>query len=106
MALTRIETLTAYTSGETNIHQALIDGEQVVVTLINESGGAGTITGLSKSTTTATQNSAGNLVPTGETIADKQTIEIRPVIMSTDFEFLVLNATVALTCRVEGWANS
>ena len=102
MALSAIETLTAYASGETNIHTATNALEVLTVTLVNESGGAGTITGLSKSTTTATQNAAGNLLPAAHPIANLQVITITGVIMTTDFEFLVLNASVALTCRVEG----
>jgi len=105
MALTPVKTLTSYTSGETNIHQATgANGEGLVITLINESGAAGSITGLSESTTSVTQNPAGNLLPGGFPIADKGVITIKGVVMTTDFEYLVLNATVALTCNVAGWS--
>ena len=105
MTLTAIKTVTAVLAAtETNIHTALAD-ESLKISIVNESGGAGTITGLSASTATATQNTAGNLLPTGFPIADKQVITITGVVMTTVLEFLVLNASVAVQTTVEGWKD-
>jgi hypothetical protein len=107
MALTAVETLTSVNAAtETNIHTCVTaSGEQLLVKIINESGSAGVINGLSKSTTSQTQNAAGNELPAGETIADKQTITLL-VVMTTDFEFLVLNSSVAVTTNVAGWGDA
>ena len=74
----------------------------------NSSGGAGTITGLSKSTTTATQQTSGNLLADTDkvTIADGQTITIKGVVMNTTNEFLVLKCSVAVEADVSGWGDA
>ena len=105
MALTLVQTLTSVgAAAETDIHTAVGD-EQLVIHIVNESGGAGTITGLSISTTTITQNTAGNLLPTGEPIADGQTIIIDKVFMNTTTPKLVLKSSVAVSAVVSGWSD-
>ena len=100
--MTAIQEFTSVSAAtETDIRTSTAD-ETLVVRIINESGAAGVINGLSQSTTSATQNAAGNLLPAGFPINDKTMIEISPVIGATAFEFIVLNCSVAVTTNVSG----
>ena len=105
MALTAKQTLTAVSAAtETNIHTAVGD-EQLIIRITNQSGGAGTIDGLSLSTTTATQQPSGDLIGTAFPIADGSTIELTGIVMTTANEFLVLNSSVAVNAVVSGWGD-
>ena len=96
-------TLTAVgAASDTDIHTATGD-EQLVIRIVNQSGGAGVINGLSQSSTTATQFDAGNILPAGFPIADKQVITITGITANTTYEFIVLDSSVAVQTAVSGW---
>jgi hypothetical protein len=105
MAVTVIQTLTDYTaSSDANVHTCVsANGEILTAALTNESGAAITVTGLSVSTTSATQQSSGDIIAGGGkiSIADGETKKYA-VNMTTANEFLVLAASGNLSVNVSG----
>lgn len=105
MAVTVVQTLTNYTaSADANVHECVsLNGEILTVAMTNESGAGITITGLSVSTTSGTQQPSGDIVAGGAkvSIADGETKKYA-VNMTTANEFLVLAASGNLSVNVSG----
>lgn len=89
--------------GDANVHTATAD-ELVTIRMSNASGGQGTITGLSVSSTSATQEPGGNLLADGDkvTIDDGETIVIKGVVLDATEKYIVLHCSVDLDVRVDG----
>ena len=93
MALT--QTLTSVSAATaTNVFTATAD-QVVHLRIVNNGSTAGTFN-LSISTTTATQQASGLIVPDGYQIAAKTALEITGIAMNTTNEFLVITSTVAV----------
>ena len=90
-------------SSDVDIHTATQD-EIVNIRLSNSSGSQGTITGLSVSSTTQTQETGGNLLADTDkvTIDDGETIIIKGVFLNATKKYVVLHASVNLEARVDG----